>query len=37
MTAPDAVRHSRIQLAHGQGAMPAVGFGTLIPDLAATK
>jgi diketogulonate reductase-like aldo/keto reductase len=37
MTAPDAVRHSRIQLAHGQGAIPAVGFGTLIPDLAATK
>jgi diketogulonate reductase-like aldo/keto reductase len=37
MTAPDALRHSRIQLAHGQGAMPAVGFGTLIPDLAATK
>src|SRR5271166_1502126 len=37
MTAPEAVRHSRIQLAHGQGAMPAVGFGTLIPDLAATK
>jgi diketogulonate reductase-like aldo/keto reductase len=37
MTAPDALRHSRIQLAYGQGAMPAVGFGTLIPDLAATK
>jgi diketogulonate reductase-like aldo/keto reductase len=37
MTAPDAVRRSRIRLADGQGAMPAVGFGTLIPDLAATK
>jgi diketogulonate reductase-like aldo/keto reductase len=37
MTAPDALRYSRIQLAHGQGAMPAVGFGTLIPDLAETK
>jgi diketogulonate reductase-like aldo/keto reductase len=37
MTAPDALRHSRIQLAHGHGSMPAVGFGTLIPDLAATK
>jgi diketogulonate reductase-like aldo/keto reductase len=37
MTAPDALRYSRIQLADGQGAMPAVGFGTLIPDLAATK
>jgi diketogulonate reductase-like aldo/keto reductase len=37
MTAPDAVRHSRIRLADGQGDIPAVGFGTLIPDLAATK
>jgi diketogulonate reductase-like aldo/keto reductase len=37
MTAPDAVRRSRIRLADGQGAIPAVGFGTLIPDLAATK
>jgi diketogulonate reductase-like aldo/keto reductase len=37
MTAPDALRHSRIPLAHGQGAIPAVGFGTLIPDLAETK
>jgi diketogulonate reductase-like aldo/keto reductase len=37
MTAPDALRHSRIPLAHGQGAIPAVGFGTLIPGLAETK
>jgi diketogulonate reductase-like aldo/keto reductase len=37
MTANDAFRHSRIRLANGQGAMPAVGFGTLIPDLAKTK
>ena len=37
MTAPDALRGSRIPLAHGKGAIPAVGFGTLIPDLAATK
>jgi diketogulonate reductase-like aldo/keto reductase len=37
MTAPDALRYSRIRLAHGEGAMPAVGFGTLIPDLAETK
>jgi diketogulonate reductase-like aldo/keto reductase len=36
MTAPDALRYSRIPLAHGQGAMPAVGFGTLIPDLGET-
>ena len=37
MTASDALRHSRIRLVHGHGAMPAVGFGTLIPDLAETK
>jgi len=37
VTAPDGLRYSRIRLAHGQGAIPAVGFGTLIPDLAATK
>jgi diketogulonate reductase-like aldo/keto reductase len=37
MTAPDGLRNSRIPLAHGQGAIPAVGFGTLIPDLAQTE
>ncbi|MBV9352067.1 MAG: aldo/keto reductase [Mycobacterium sp.] len=37
MTTSDAIRHSRIRLVHGQGAMPAVGFGTLIPDPAQTK
>ncbi|MGB9306708.1 MAG: aldo/keto reductase [Mycobacterium sp.] len=37
MPASDALRGSRIPLAHGQGAMPAVGFGTLIPDPVATK
>jgi diketogulonate reductase-like aldo/keto reductase len=37
MTASEALRQSRIDLAHGSGAMPAVGFGTLIPDLAATR
>jgi diketogulonate reductase-like aldo/keto reductase len=37
MTTSDAIRHSRIRLAHGEGAMPAVGFGTLIPDPAQTK
>ncbi len=36
MTASEALRHSRIELVNGSGAMPAVGFGTLIPDLAAT-
>jgi diketogulonate reductase-like aldo/keto reductase len=37
MTTSDALRYSRIQLTHGSGAMPAVGFGTLIPDHVATK
>jgi diketogulonate reductase-like aldo/keto reductase len=37
MTASDVFRRSRIPLVNGQGAMPAVGFGTLIPDLAKTK
>jgi diketogulonate reductase-like aldo/keto reductase len=36
MTAPDPLRYSRIPLTHGSGAIPAVGFGTLIPDLVAT-
>jgi alcohol dehydrogenase (NADP+) len=30
-------RHTRIPLAHGAGAIPAVGFGTLIPNASATK
>jgi diketogulonate reductase-like aldo/keto reductase len=33
----ETFRHSRIPLANGSGAMPAVGFGTLIPDLIDTK
>jgi diketogulonate reductase-like aldo/keto reductase len=37
MTATDAFRHSRIALNHGSGAIPVVGFGTLIPDHVATK
>ena len=28
----DAIRYLRIPIAHGSGALPAVGFGTLIPD-----
>ncbi|MDT7767886.1 MAG: hypothetical protein QOI30_882, partial [Mycobacterium sp.] len=32
MTASEALRHSRIALNHGSGAIPVVGFGTLIPD-----
>jgi diketogulonate reductase-like aldo/keto reductase len=31
-----ALSQTRIPLIHGSGAMPAVGFGTLIPDPAAT-
>ena len=37
MTTRDALRYTRIPLAHGSGAIPAVGFGTLIPDPLATK
>ena len=37
MTTPDALRQTRIPLVNGRGAIPAVGFGTLIPDLAETK
>jgi diketogulonate reductase-like aldo/keto reductase len=37
MMTPDTLRYTRIPLTHGSGAIPAVGFGTLIPDLLATK
>jgi diketogulonate reductase-like aldo/keto reductase len=37
MVSAEAFRHSRIQLAHGSGAIPVVGFGTLIPDPVETK
>ena len=37
MATPDTLRHTRIPLTHGSGAIPAVGFGTLIPDPLATK
>src|SRR5271166_221702 len=37
MATPDALRYTRIPLSHGSGAIPAVGFGTLIPDPLATK
>lgn len=37
MTTSDALRETRIPLSHGTGAIPAVGFGTLIPDPVATK
>jgi diketogulonate reductase-like aldo/keto reductase len=37
MGASDALRYTRIPLTHGSGAIPAVGFGTLIPDPVVTK
>lgn len=37
MTTSDTLRYTRFHLAHGSGAIPAVGFGTLIPDPVATK
>jgi len=37
MAAPDNLRYTTIPLTHGSGAMPALGFGTLIPDPLATK
>lgn len=37
MTTSDTLRFTRLHLAHGSGALPAVGFGTLIPDPLATK
>jgi diketogulonate reductase-like aldo/keto reductase len=37
MTTSDTLRYTRIHLVHGSGELPAVGFGTLIPDPLATK
>ena len=37
MATSDTLRDTRIPLAHGSGAIPAVGFGTLIPDHLATR
>jgi diketogulonate reductase-like aldo/keto reductase len=37
MTAPDTLRSSKIPLVHGSGAIPAVGFGTLIADPLGTR
>jgi aldehyde reductase len=36
MNAPSDLRMTRIPLNHGAGHMPALGFGTLIPDAALT-
>ena len=37
MQTPDALRYTKIPLNNGSGVLPAVGFGTLIPDPVATK
>jgi diketogulonate reductase-like aldo/keto reductase len=37
MTTTDTLRDTRIRLNHGSGMLPAVGFGTLIPDPIVTK
>jgi diketogulonate reductase-like aldo/keto reductase len=37
MATSDTLRYMRIPLGHGSGAIPAVGFGTLIPDPVVTK
>ena len=37
MMTDDAIRYARIPICHGSGALPAVGFGTLIPDAVVTK
>jgi diketogulonate reductase-like aldo/keto reductase len=37
MATQDALRYTRIPLTHGSSAIPAVGFGTLIPEPLATE
>ncbi len=37
MPEPDNLRYTKIPLNNGSGAMPALGFGTLIPDPVATR
>jgi len=37
METPDLLRDTRIPLPNGSGSIPAVGFGTLIPDAALTS
>ena len=37
MATPDTLRFTKIALTCGSGAMPALGFGSLIPDPIATK
>ena len=37
MIEPDNLRYTKLPLSNGSGAIPALGFGTLIPDPVATK
>jgi diketogulonate reductase-like aldo/keto reductase len=37
MVESDKLRYTKIALNNGSGAIPALGFGTLIPDLVATR
>jgi diketogulonate reductase-like aldo/keto reductase len=37
MVVHDTLSHAKIPLTHGSGAIPALGFGTLIPDPLATR
>src|SRR5271170_1143926 len=37
MLNPDDLRSTKLPLNNGTGAMPALGFGTLIPDPVATR
>src|SRR3954453_1137840 len=37
MAEPDSLRYTKMAINHGSGAIPALGFGTLIPDPIATK
>ncbi len=37
MATPDALRYTRFPFTHDSGAIPAAGYGTLIPDRLATK
>jgi diketogulonate reductase-like aldo/keto reductase len=37
MSEPDDLRNTKVALKNGAGAIPALGFGTLIPDPIATK
>src|SRR6202040_22822 len=37
MVESDTLRHTKMALNNGSGAIPALGFGTLIPDPVATN